>query len=393
MAERAQTDLSWTNYAGAWLGIGTSPAALLLGSQISIRYGGALPLISVLLAFPLVALILWSTGSIGLNPPFGLGLNLTQVTPLYFNDMMQRVIGGVITFGMIGWFGFNAAFGAAALQVLIPLPHWLWVLILSLPIIYFSLKGIRFWGGLSILTTVAVIVLATILLIRLPTLLAPVTTQVADPGLVFLDVAMLVGFASVFAVRSPDFSAGVDRPRHLIYLVALFVIPYMALVFSGIMAQRGFTSPDLLSALKNDPQLWVSSLLIGMAVIAPNFTVFYSGAPALRVFAHIPERPGMILIGAVGIILAFLRVDLWLGLWLSILGAFVAPLIVPIGLKSYLYKRGVVTEKIHLWTWLPASVLASALAILRVPTAILFGLLLAAVLNGSNLIVNRRKSI
>jgi len=114
MADNTKTELTWINYAGAWLGIGTSPAALLLGSQIAIRYSGAIPIYSVLLAFPLVALILWSIGSIGLKAPHGLGLNLAQITPLYFNKIMQRVIGGVLTFGMIGWFGFNSAFGAAA---------------------------------------------------------------------------------------------------------------------------------------------------------------------------------------------------------------------------------------------------------------------------------------
>jgi cytosine permease len=399
MAENTQSGLSWTNYAGAWLGIGTSPAALLVGSQIAIRYGGPLPVLSVLLALPLTALILWSTGSIGLKVPFGLGLKLTGIMPLYFDDLMQRVIGGVITLGMIGWFGFNSAFGAAALQVLVPWPHWVWVLILSLPILLLSLKGIRAWGELSILTTVAVIVLTLLLLRRLPHLPPPLAgaptlaPAMRSPGYVFLDMAVLVGYGSVFSVRAPDFTAGVSKRRHLLMLIALFILPFYALVFSGITVQRGMASPDLMSALRDDPRLWVSSLLIGLAVIAPNFTVFYSGAPALRVFANIPEKTGMVLIAAVGIAIAFMRVDLWLGVWLSILGAFVTPLIVPMGIKSYLFKRGVSTEKIQLWTWLPASLLACVLAIFRVPTAILFGLLTAVALNSLNAYLIRRKSV
>ncbi|KAA3658528.1 MAG: hypothetical protein DWQ04_24880 [Chloroflexi bacterium] len=326
-----------------------------------------------------------------MKAPHGLGRNLTQITPLYFNNVMQRVIGGVLTFGMIGWFGFNAAFGAAALQVLVPLPHWVWVLILALPILFLSLKGIRSWGGLSILTTISVILLTVILLFRLPEISTPVTTTIANPVYVFLDVAALVGFASVFSIRAPDFTAGVQHPRNLMLLVTLFVIPLFALVFAGIVVQRGVSSPDLLSTLQNDPQLWVSSLLIGLAVIAPIFTVFYSGAPALKVFANVPEKWGMVVIATIGIVFAILRVDLWLGVWLSVLGSFISPLIVPIGIKSYLFKRGIPTEKIKLWTWLPASLLACGLAIFRVPTAIIYGLLTAVALNLINAYKSRLK--
>lgn len=392
MAENTQeSSLSWSNYAGAWLGIGTSPAALLLGSQIAIRYGGAIPIYSVLLVVPFLMLILWSTGSIGLKPPHGLGLNLTQVTPLYFDKKMQRVIGAVIAIGMTGWFGFNTAFGAAAMQVLVPWPHWVWVLIQALPILALSLRGIHSWGGLSILTAISVVLLTVILLLRLPELNSPITLHVAAPGLIFLDVAALVGYASVFSVRAPDFTAGVSKRRYLLALVSFFVVPFISFVLAGVVVQRGLQSPDLMAALENDPRLWISSLLIGVAVIAPNFTVFYSGAPALRVFANVPEKIGMVVIAVLGILIAFFRLDLWLGIWLSILGSFISPLIVPIALKSYLYKRNIDTEKIRLWTWLPASLLGGLLAIFKVPTAILFGLIAALGLNLINYWMGRNK--
>ena len=43
----------WTNAAGAWLGIGTSPGTLILGAGIAQRYEGPIPLISILLSFVL----------------------------------------------------------------------------------------------------------------------------------------------------------------------------------------------------------------------------------------------------------------------------------------------------------------------------------------------------
>ena len=38
----------WTNASGAWLGIGTSPGALLLGIGIAQRYNGSIPFISII---------------------------------------------------------------------------------------------------------------------------------------------------------------------------------------------------------------------------------------------------------------------------------------------------------------------------------------------------------
>ena len=48
------TSKHWTSAAGAWLGIGTAPGALLVGAGIASRYGGAIPILSIVISFTLM---------------------------------------------------------------------------------------------------------------------------------------------------------------------------------------------------------------------------------------------------------------------------------------------------------------------------------------------------
>lgn len=369
----------WSQVAGAWLGIGTAPGALLLGAGLAQRHGGQAPLLTLLLSLAGMFALLWSQGSLGLKPPLGDGFNFTRLTPLYFGAEMQRILGGLIAIGMIGWFGFNVGLGGAALSSLLHLPAAAGPLLLGLPVLVLSLLGMRSWNALAALATVAVMVLVALITIRLPAPAFPIMLSTGNPLYLVTDIATFIGYISVFSVRAPDFSAGLSTRRDLMISVLLLCLPVMAIAVAGVNLHMGTGSTDLVGILSRSGGLAMANLLLTLAVIAPTFTTLYSGAPALKALTGIPEKPGMILITAIGTGLAVVRFDLLLLSWLRLLAAVLPPLIVPLVAESNRRRRGQAGRLIPLWVWMPGSLLSVVLMLLEHPLAPLAGLLLAGI--------------
>lgn len=369
----------WTNTAGAWLGIGTSPGALLVGAGIAARYNGPIPVLSLLLSFGLMFTVLWYQGQLGMAPPYGEGGDLNKITPRYFGPLMQRVIGAVIAIGMIGWFGFNVGLGGAALSALLNLPAFAGPLILGLPILALSLFGIRSWNGLATLTTIVVLVLVALVVLRLSARMVPVTLSFAGPVDTILDMAAFVGYISVFSVRAPDFTTNLTARKDLGVLEMLLCLPILFIALAGVGLQQGIGSLDLVRVLARPDGLPIGNLLIAVAVIAPTFTTLYSGAPSLRSATGIQGRLGMILITGIGLILAIARFDLLLISWVSVLAAMLPPLLVPLAVESSLRRRQASPRLIPIWVWLPGSVISVILTIAKQPLAALIGLSLSGI--------------
>lgn len=369
----------WTNTAGAWLGIGTSPGALLVGAGIAARYNGPVPLVSILLSFSLMFAVLWYQGQLGMAPPYGEGGDLNKITPHYFGSLMQRTIGAVIAIGMIGWFGFNVGLGGAALSALLNLPPFAGPLLLGLPILILSLMGMRSWNGLATLTTIAVLVLVILVVWRLSARIMPVTLSFAGPVDTIMDVAAFVGYISVFTVRAPDFTTNLASRKDLGILELLLCLPILFIALAGVGLQQGTGTMDLVGVLARPDGLPIGNLLITVAVIAPTFTTLYSGAPSLRSALGLQDRLGMILMTVIGLILAIARFDLWLISWVSVLAAMLPPLLVPLAVESSLRRRRATPRLIPIWVWLPGSITSMILTLAKQPLAALIGLTLSAI--------------
>jgi purine-cytosine permease-like protein len=370
----------WKLTAGAWLGIGTSPGALLLGVGIAARYGGAVPLFSLLLSILVMALILWFQGLIGLPPPIGEGKNLTQLAPLYLGSTMQRILGAVIGIGMIGWFGFNVGLGAAALSALVNLPQWVTTLILGVPVLVFALMGIQSWNWLAAVTTVSVLVLVALVTFELSARSSPLTLRVGSPANLVADVAIFLGYVSVFSLRTPDFTSRLKTRKDLFISILLLIVPLVAIALAGVGMQQGTGSTDLVETLAGPEGLAIGNLLITLSVIAPTFTTFFSGAPGLKAAVGIDEKIAMFVIGLTGMALSAARFDLLLLPWLSILGSVLPPFVVPLAVEATMRRRNHPPRLIPWWVWLPGSVTAVILTVGGQSLAPMIGMLIAALL-------------
>jgi purine-cytosine permease-like protein len=367
----------WQDVLGAWLGIGTAPGALIVGAGLASRYDGPVPLISILISLVAMFALLWFPGLMGMAPPIGEGVKLTELAPRYFGPGMQRILAALIAIGMTGWFGFNVGLGGAALSSLLKLPGYIGPLAIGITVLVFSLLGIRRWNGLAALTTIAVIVLVLLISLRYSARMVPVTLSIGNPLLMVVDIATFIGYVAVFSVRAPDFTAGFASKRDLLVSDLLLCVPVVLIALAGVGLQQGTGSTDLVGILAQPGGLAIGNLLVFLAVIAPSFTILYSGAPALRAAVGLNETIGMYAISAVGLGLAIARFDLFLLNWLGMLAALLPPLVIPMAVEAARRHQGGKPHLINIWLWLPGALASALLTILKQPTAALVGLLIS----------------
>ena len=179
-------------------------------------------------------------------------------------------------------------------------------------------------------------------------------------------------------MRAPDFTAGFGSRKDLLISDLLLCVPVVLIVLAGVGLQLGTGSSDLVSILAEPGGLAVGNLLVFLAVIAPTFTILYSGAPALKAAIGLNETTSMYVISAVGLILAIARFDLLLLNWLGILAALLPPLVVPLAAEASRRRRGLKPYLVTFWLWLPGAFVSVLLTILEQPMAALIGLMVSA---------------
>lgn len=375
LPEAAGRPRRWLGYSGAWLGIGTAPGALLVGAGLAARHHGTIPLASLGGGLLLIAALVWVQGHVGLHPPLGEGGGLIQLTPRYFTPAMGRIVAALIALGMTGWYGVNVGMGASALSLLLAVPRWLTAFVLGVPIALLALRGIRGWNWLATVTTTCALVLVGLILWRYQAASAAATMADA-PADVAADLAVMLGYVGVFSLRAPDFTAGLAGRPDLNAVTALLIVPLAAVVFAGaVLAQRSGSS-DVFTVLAGSGGLAFGNLLIALAVIAPTFTTFHSGAPTWRIATGIGERQAMLLMTAIGLTLAALHFDSLLLPWLSALGAILPPVAVPLVTEFLLRRRGRSPRPVPVWPWLAGALVAAVLVVVRSPLAMLAGFLI-----------------
>jgi cytosine permease len=145
----------------------------------------------------------------------------------------------------------------------------------------------------------------------------------------------------------------------------LLSLPMVIVIFAGaVLAQRAGSS-DLIAVLAAPGGIAIGNILIALAVVAPTFTTFYSGAPGLRAAIGIGEKPAMVLMAVVGLVLAAVHFDELLLPWLGVLGAVLPPITVPLAVEFYMRRRGRAPRLVPVWPWLAGAGLAAILAMWR----------------------------
>lgn len=367
----------WRSRAGAWLGIGASPAALLVGAGLAARHDGPPPLVAVVIGGVVMALVLAGQGALGLRPPTGEGTTLGALAPRYLPRSTHTLINALLAVGMIGWFGFNVGLGGAAVSALLSLPTWAGAVAFGTPIIALSFGGIGRWNAVAVIATISALVLGIGVTAQLGARGTPVVMSGSNPALVLTDLASFIGYVAVVGVRAPDFTAGLRGRRDLAWCVALLVVPMVGMTLAGVALRNGTGSTDLVATLAAPGGLAAGNILVAASVIGGTFTTTYSGSLALRAVTRLSERQAVVTVALPGLALAVLRFDRLLLPWLGVLAAALPPLVVPMAVERICRRRGSTPRRIPSWTWLPGSALALLLLAARQPVAPVAGLALA----------------
>jgi cytosine permease len=368
----------WTQRVGAYLGVGSSPAALVLGVGIAQGRGGPAALVALLVGASLSAGLLWAQGLLGLAPPLGEGKPLGELTRTYLDRGSRIALNVVLGAAMVGWFGFNVGLGGAALATLMAVPTPVGAVVLGGGTTLVALCGMTRWNKLAVATTILSLGLVATLAFRLAAPTTPVAVAFGPADRFFSDVAALIGYAAVFSVRAPDFTAGLRRPFDLTMCVAGLVVPMVVVTLVGVGVHLGTGTGDIVALLGEARGFGLGNLLIAVAVVAPTFSSIHSGELAWRAVWPISPRAAIAIVSVAGVGLAVTRFDLLLLPWLRSMGAALPPLVVPMVHEAWRRRRGHAPRVLPLRTWLAGSVAGILAHAVGADSAPLIALLVAA---------------
>lgn len=372
----------WTQRVGAFLAIGTSPGALVLGAGIAVRNDGSFPLPALIVGVVAMAVMLYGQGLLGVVPPDGEGGTLSDVADAYLGARTLPLLHMLLGFAMIGWFGFNLGLGGAALAAVADLPPALGPLLLATPIVLIVIRDRRGWNGLAVATTSAALALVALVVVRSTTGAEVTGTSVFTPldgwPIGWLgDVGAMIGYVSVFSLRAPDFSHGLASRRELHRCVAALVGSTVIVALAGATLARTTGTVDVVAAISGGSAAAIGNLLVAVAVIAATFTTLHSGSLALRAVLPLGQTVAVVAIAVPGTLLAIARFDRYLVPWLELLAVLLPPLIVPFVVESTHRRRGGRPRPVTAASWVPGAVVGAAAGALGSPLAPLLGLAVA----------------
>ncbi|MFB4319519.1 hypothetical protein [Actinomadura sp. 21ATH] len=378
------------------------------------RHDGALPLVVLVVGGLVMAVLLAAQGERGLRPPAGEDATLAELSPRYLPPATDRAVTGLLALAMIGWFGFNVGLGGGAVAALTGIPDAAGVLLLAAPIVAVLLAGGGRWNAVALITTLTAIALVAVVAVRLAPSSPPVTA-VPDGGplLLVADLAGYIGYVSVFAVRAPDFTAGLRGRYDLWWCVGLLVVPALAatVVGAGVAASSGST--DVVAVLAGPDGLPVANLFVAAAVIAPTLAAVHSGVFAVRRFApRLPDAAAVLVLAVPGTVLGATRVDRLMLDWLTLLAAVLPALIPPMTAEAVRRRRRAARERagaagapprdragpagggryVATWLWAPGAAVALGLTLAGVAAAAPVGLAVAAVATAGDSVLRRIRS-
>jgi cytosine permease len=376
----------WTRHVGAWLAIGSSPGALVLGAQLADERSGPLPLVWLLPAVALMASLLLLHGRLGLRPPIGHGQTFAELSRGYLSAPARTAVGLLVAAGMVGWVGFSVGIGGESLARVVGVPRSVCVLGLGGIVLALALSDARYWNRVAVGTTVLTLLAAPLLLLGVDRVESPVTPALGSSADALVLVAAFVGYVAVFMLRSPDFTAGLARGADLLACVAGLVLPALGLVLVGAALHvsgdgGGDATLGAVAAMR-----WggmpVGDLLVVCAVLAPAVAAAYSGGLALQTFTGARRRVATSVIATLGLVLGVLGFHRVLVDWLALLAGIGPPIAVPFWYEAARRRRGLPARLIPTGVWLPPAIAGGVLMGTGVPAAPLLALAAALVVAG-----------
>jgi cytosine permease len=316
----------WLRRLGPWVGIGTSPAALMAGGGVGEGLRGGELVAALVVGVALLAGLAITQGVLGQRT----GRPLSALTAGPLGEMGSRRTASVaMLLMMVGWFGVNAGVAGVALARLTGLPDVGGVILFAA--IMLAVTGV----GLGALSWSALAAgLATTGLAAYGLHLAFADHEVTlsggsagDDPIGFLPaVVLVVGYGAAFSLRTPDFTHDLARPRQVVWCaLAGLAIPTLAFTLAGAALQAATGTWDLADVLRDLGSPEIAYLFAALGFTGSVLTNIWSGALSLVDAAPgVGHRAALAAVTAAGTAVAAAGFsDLMLG-WLTVM-ALAAP--------------------------------------------------------------------
>lgn len=287
---------------GPWVGLATSPVALVAGGGVAEGLSGAELVIAVVVGAALLATLSGAQGLVGQRE----GRPLAPITARVLGTAGSRYVGSVVMLAMmLGWFGVNAGIAGAATGRLVGLPDTLGIALFAAALLAIALLGLRMlsWAGLTAgvaATALAAYGMYLVLDGREVTLSGGFTG--AEPMPLAAGITLMVGYGSAFSLRTPDFTHDLPRARHVVWCALWgLCVPLIAFALAGALLYAATGDWDLGDALRDLGSSQLAYLFVAVGFVGSVLTNIWSGGLALRdVVPRLGARTAMAAVTLVG---------------------------------------------------------------------------------------------
>lgn len=292
----------WLGRVGPWVGLSTSPVALVAGGGVAEGQSGAGLVVALVLGAVALSALAGAQGLVGQRA----GRPLSAVTARTLGTAGSRWVGSVVMLAMmLGWFGVNAGIAGVATARLVGVPDVAGIVLFSGVLLAIALRGLGMlsWAGLAAgvaATALAAHGLQLVLEGRELTLTGGFTAS--EPAAVITGVTLMVGYGAAFSLRTPDFTHDLPRARHVVWCALWgLCVPLIAFAGAGALLYAATGDWDLAEALRALGSSQLAYLFVAVGFTGSVLTNIWSGGLALRdVMPRLPARAAMAAVAAVG---------------------------------------------------------------------------------------------
>lgn len=220
-------------------------------------------------------------------------------------DGARRVASPVLALMMIGWFGFNTSVGGAGLAKLLNVPDRVGMAIFAAAMLAVAWHGLNALSWFALTAGLATVALATQ---GARTALdghsgALLGDGIAAQPLAALSVvALMVGYGAAFALRTPDFTADLGRPRQVVWCaLAGLALPLAGFALIGAILELNTGTWNLVEVLERLDSPTVAYAFVAVGFTGSVLTNLHSGAISLEdALPGVGHRQGLVAVAAAG---------------------------------------------------------------------------------------------
>lgn len=351
----------WQQRASVWLGIGINPASISTGGGVAMLVPGRHLFWVLPLGIGLLLAISVAQGLMGQERRE----RLAQIAVATFGSAGATLMNLLMAVGLVGWSGFHGGVSGASVAELLGLSGWLGALIIIGLLYLLNRLGINRWAALTWVTTGAALALtlfalSTIDVAAVATALrAPAQAETLTTGKFLLAIATIIGYATLFSLRTPDFTWDFAEPGDVWWANLFLFLPLLFAMGVGALLYHATGNWNIADVLAQTQSAALGHMFLIVAVISPLISGWYSGAFALSYLTPLKPNQSILLICVFGFFLAATRFDQQLLPFLGYLGASLGPALALI-LLTY-WRQQSVKRRVAFWAWLAGAIPAIGL--------------------------------